>query len=291
MQLENRIAAALNSVGIATGDTVFVHSAVRGLILSLLAGGRRDADLVGASAEVLQNGLAQAVGESGTIAAPAFFYDYGRFGTPFNAATSLPDKSIGGHSTWLLKAPGIRRSLCPPVSLMALGKYAPNICDTGSGYGFGALSPWQQLVDLDAKMLFWECSPRMMTFAHHVEVLAGVPHIYNKVYDAPVTGMDGPFHRPVVSAVRYLDEEYKILYELDDFTKDANKSGIIKSTKMGPLTVQVIGFRDCQKLMLKKLRNDPYYLLVEPPKFTPGKIPFDGSAGALNPELAYQHEK
>ena len=291
MQLENRIADALDAAGISTGDTVFVHSSVRGLVLSLLAEGRRDADLVKAAGGLLHGGLAQCVGDKGTIAAPAFFYEYGRYGTPFNAATSTPDKSLGGHSAWMLKAPGMRRSLCPPVSIMAQGEHAPDICDTGSGFGFGSLSPWQKLVDLDAKMLFWECSPRMMTFAHHVEVLAGVPHIYNKVYDAPVTGLNEAFEGPVISAVRYLDEEYKILYELADFTEAANEAGIIRTTQMGALTANVLRFRDCEKLMLEKLRNDPYYLLVEPPKFTPGKIPFDGSAGTLNPELAYQHDK
>ncbi|MBT3237543.1 MAG: hypothetical protein HOK06_01565 [Rhodospirillaceae bacterium] len=291
MTLESKIEEALHAAGIAAGDTVFVHSAVRGLVLSLLAEGRRDGNLVEAAAEVLHSAISTTLGANGTIASPAFFYEYGRYGTPFDAATSPTDKRLGGFCSWMLNVPGMRRSLCPTVSVIASGKNASEICDTGTGFGYGSMSPWQRLVDLDAKMLFWECTPRMMTFVHHVEVLAGVPHTYNKVYDAPVTGLDGPFDGPVVSAVRYLDEDFEIVYELARFTTAATEAGIVRTAKMGSLNLQVIGFRDAEALLLEKLSQDPYFLLVKPPVFTPGKIPFDGGSGAVNPKLRHVAEK
>ena len=60
---------------------------------------------------------------------------------------------------------------------------------------------------------------------------------------------------------------------------------------MGSLNLQVIGFRDAEALLLEKLSQDPYFLLVKPPVFTPGKIPFDGGSGAVNPKLRHVAEK
>ena len=290
MSIANEIAESLEAAGISAGDTVFVHSGMRGLALKLLATGRRDGDIVKMAAAELHQGLVQATGDKGTLSVPAFFYEYGRYRTPFDAATSKPDMRLGGYSALYLELKGLRRSLCPPVSIMAVGDKASDICDTGSGYGYGSLSPWQRLTDLDAKMLFWDVSPRMMTFIHHVEVLAGVPHIYNKVYDTPVIGLDGPFNGPVVSAVRYLNEEYSIVYELRRHAEALAKSGLVTSHACGPITFHVTDFRKNEQLMLKNLKTDPYYLLNEPPHFTPGLIPADGAVGKVNPKLSYRPE-
>ena len=290
MSLTVEIAEALGAAGITAGDTVFVHSGMRGLALKLLAAGRRDGDILESAAKELHNSLVLATGNKGTLAVPAFFYEYGRYRTPFDAATSKPDMRLGGYSALFLGLKGMRRSLCPPVSIMAVGDKASDMCDTGSGYGYGSLSPWQRLTDLDAKMLFWDVSPRMATFIHHVEALAGVPHIYNKIYDAPVTGLDGPFDGPVVSAVRYLNEEFSIVYELRGFADALAEAGLVTSHSCGPITFHVTDFRNSEQLLLEKLKANPYFLLLEPPHFTPGEIPFDGAVGDVNPKLSYTHE-
>lgn len=291
MSLAVEIAEALGAAGISAGDTVFLHSGMRGLALKLLAAGRRDGDIVKMAAAELHQGLVQATGDRGTLSVPAFFYEYGRYRTPFNAATSRPDTRLGGYSALYLGLTGMRRSLCPPVSIMAVGRRASDICDTGSGYGHGSLSPWQRLTDLNAKMLFWDVSPRMATFIHHVEVLAGVPHIYNKIYDAPVTGLDGPFDGPVVSAVRYLNEKFSIVYELRRFAEALADAGLVTSHSCGPITFYVADFRNSERLLLDKLKADPYFLLFKPPHFTPGEIPIDGAVGDVNPKLRYRPEE
>lgn len=291
MSIAAEITEALAGAGINSGDTVFVHSGMRGLALKLLAAGRRDGDIVKMAARQLHDGLVGATGPTGTLSVPAFFYEYGRYRTPFVAATSRPDMRLGGYSALYLELDGMRRSLCPPVSIMAVGKHAADICDTGSGYGYGSLSPWQRLHDLDAKMLFWDVSPRMATFVHHVEVLAGVPHIYNKLYDAPVSGLDGPFKGPVISAVRYLNEEFSIVYELRAFAEALADAGLVTSHTCGPITFYVTDFKNSEKLLLEKIKADPFFLLLEPPKFTAGEIPFDGGVGSVNPKLRYRPEQ
>jgi len=185
----------------------------------------------------------------------------------------------------------MRRSLCPPVSIVAVGNQASRVCDTGTAYGYGALSPWQRLIDMDAAMLFWDVSPRMITFGHHVEAQVGVPHIYNKVYDTPVHGLDGPHEGPVVSAVRYLDEDFAIVYDLERFLAEASAAGLIATHAWGAVNFHLVGFRAIQEFLYDKLRHDPFYLLSAPPCFVNGTIPADGATGAVNPKLAFQVDR
>lgn len=291
MSLTDDIVGALSVAGIAAGDTVFVHSDMRGLAMKLLASGQRDTNVADVAAKVFHDALVLAVGDEGAIAAPAFFYDYARNRTPFDAATSVPDRSLGIYPPMFLEAQDMRRSLCPPVSIMAVGENAAAICDTGTAYGYGSQSPWQRLVDLGGKLLFWDISPRMMTFVHHVETLAGVPHIYNKVYDAPVTGLDGSYDGPVVSSVRYLDKRFEIVYDLDRFVAEATDDGLIAGHTFGRIDLFLSSFSPLADYLGQKLAVDPYYLLAAPPRFVPGVIPADGAVGKADPKLAYRHEK
>ena len=291
VSLSDDIVRALADAGIAAGNTVFVHSGMRGLAMKVLASGQRESDVAGMAGGVFHDALTQTVGNGGTIAVPAFFYDYARDRTPFVAATSVPDRGLGVYPPILLAADGMRRSLCPPVSIVAVGKNATDICDTGTAYGYGSLSPWQRLVDLGGKLLFWDISPRVMTFVHHVEALAGVPHIYNKVYDAPVTGLDGPYDGPIVSAVRYLDERFEIVYDLDRFIDEATDDGLIVAHTFERMDFFISSFSPLADYLGQKLATDPYYLLAAPPRFVPGVMPTDGAVGKVNPKLAYRHEK
>ncbi|NQU57212.1 MAG: AAC(3) family N-acetyltransferase [Rhodospirillales bacterium] len=291
MSLTDDIVGALCGAGISAGDTVFVHSGMRGLAMKLLASGQRNTNVADAATGAFHDALVLAVGDGGAIAAPAFFYDYARNRTPFDAATSVPDRSLGVYPPLLLKAQGMRRSLCPPVSIMAVGKNAAAICDTGTAYGYGSQSPWQRLVDLGGKLLFWDISPRMMTFVHHVETLVGVPHIYNKVYDAPVTGLGGSYDGPVVSAVRYLDERFEIVYDLNRFIAEAANDGLIAEHTFDRIDLFLSSFSPLADYLGQKLAADPYYLLAAPPRFVPGVIPADGAVGKANPKFSYVHEK
>jgi aminoglycoside N3'-acetyltransferase len=285
------IRSALDGAGVSNGDSVFVHSGMRGLSLRLLADDDRDGDIAGKAARIFHDALGMAVGDNGTVAAPAFFYEYARYRTPFDAATSPADKTLGIYPSLLLTMDGMRRSLCPPVSIVAIGNQASRICDTGTAYGFGVLSPWQRLTDMDVTMLFWDVSPRMITFGHHIEALVGVPHLYNKIYDTPVRGLDGPHDGPVVSAVRYLDERFAIVYDLERFLAEAGAAGLITTHTWGTVSFHLVGFRSIQDFLYNKLRDDPFYLLSAPPRFIDGTIPTDGATGAGNPKLAFQVDR
>lgn len=286
MSLTDDIAEALSGAGITAADTVFVHSGMCGLAIKLLVAGERGAYVAAMAAQVFHDALVRAVGIGGSIAVPAFFYDYARNQTPFDAATSVPDRSLGVYPKIFLNARGIRRSLCPPVSIMALGARAGDICDSVAAFGYGSQSPWQRLVDLDGKLMFWDVSPRMMTFVHHVEALVGVPHIYNKIYDAPINGLDGLYHGQAVSAVRYLDERFPIVYDLERFIGEATNDGLIAAHAFGKMKFFTMEMAPLADYLGQKLGVDPSYLLAAPPRFIPGVMPADGATGPVNAKLA-----
>jgi aminoglycoside 3-N-acetyltransferase len=289
MFLKNKIFDALQSTGVRNGDTVLVHASMRGLALELLVAGERGPDVADRASEIFHDALTSLLGDKGTVVTPAFFYEYARHGAPFNSKLSRPDKSLGAYSYHLFGKKNMHRSLCPPVSLATLGAIAEKVSMTQSAFGYGSLSPWQVLFDHGAKILFWECSPKFMTFVHHIETMVGVPHLYNKLYDTPVTGACGPFAGPVISSVRYLDEQFSIVYDLSPFLETLNHANVINRGRCGRLDFFLIDIQECSKILFDELCQNPFFLLSKMPTFIRGKIPADGSVGNPNPNLDTVH--
>lgn len=274
-ELGQSIATLLDRVGLKAGDTVLVHSGISPLN-RLVGGGNLDLkQTLGA----LHEGLRQAIGgDNGTLVAPAFYYDYARYGRPFVVESSPPDRSLGFYPLYLFKQPGIRRSLNPIASLMALGRHAETVCRHDSAYGFGEASPWARLVELDGYSLSI-AAPFLLTFVHHVEALIGVPHIYNKIYHHPVRVNGRPVDLPVVAAVRYL--KYSIAYSTARISADLEREGLINTVVENGVNVQLMRLAPIQDWLFAKLRFDPFYLLEQPPVFVAGEPPDDGGTGAM----------
>jgi len=273
-QLAEAIAGVLHRLGVARGRHLFVHSGI-GQLKHLPGGaGASPRETVAA----LHQALTGTVGPEGTIAAPAFFYDYARHGKPFHLESSPPDRSLGLYPLALFGQEGVRRSLNPICSVQALGAAAETICRHDSAYGYGYASPWQRLVELDAETLIIG-TPYTLTFVHHPEVLVGVPHIYNKLYRTPVYVGDRAIELPVVTAVRYL--KYDIVYSTERISQDLVAEGVIRTIDEHGVNAQLLNLRRFQDWLIGKLQADPYYLLAHPPRFVPGEPPDDGNAGAM----------
>lgn len=267
-KLEAELSRILDLVGIARGDTVFVHAGI-GSLPQLIGGGISVSDALTAFHSV----LAQMVGAEGTIAAPGFFYDYARKGKPFVVETSPPDRALGFYPMHLFKMQECRRSLNPIASVLAVGAQADKICAHTSAYAFGVTSPWARLTELRAKSLVIGI-PFMMTFLHHVEALVGPPHIYNKLFRVPVIKNGSPIELPVVAAVRFLD--FDIAYNDDRLEQALLDAGICQQHSFSGVNVQVTPFVDMQDLLAQELASDTSFTLAEPPKFRHGELPDDG---------------
>jgi aminoglycoside 3-N-acetyltransferase len=280
----DRFRAVLVSLGIQAGDTLLVHSDLRDLVRladpsELATQNDPRSFLLGA----FDSALANAVGPQGTICVLGTYSDYARFGKPFDLSHSPPDAQYGAYNRYVFDQGTACRSLNPLVGFLAKGAEADWICQHTSAFGYGPNTPWDRLVALDGKMLFWGVDLRNMTFVHHVEQQVGVPHLYHKVYDTPVIVDGKPIELSVVTSVRYLD--FNIAYNFKRLSDDLAGAGVLKSVRQPPFQAHLVGCRAVQSHLERVLAKEPYYLLAAPPQFVPGRIPTDGATGPRRGEV------
>jgi aminoglycoside N3'-acetyltransferase len=272
--LSDAVADVLADLGLKSGDVVLVHAGA--FALSELAD--RPTSLLGAT-EALHAGFMKVLGPEGTVAAPGYFYNYARFGEPYIVEKSPPDAALGMYPRFLFSQPNIKRSLNPLANLLALGSSAETICEHRSAYGYGHNSPWERLLELDAYCVCFGASFQATTFAHHVETVVGVPHLYNKIHRTPVIAGGREVTLPVVTAVRYL--KYGIAYNVGERWEAALvERNLLREFKKGRLNVQVVRMRDMKAVLADALTRDSYFMLRTPPSFVRGEIPDDGTTGA-----------
>ena len=175
--------ADIEKLGLARGDAVLVHAALRrvGPIL-----GGPDA-LIGA--------LRDCVGPEGTVlgytdwqfedewAAPGLRQD----APPFDRSHSRSIRDNGAFPELLRTTPGALRSASPGASCAAIGGQAEwFVADHALDYGYGPQSPFGKLVEADGRTLLLGAPLDTMTLLHHAEHLADIPGKRIKRYEAPI---------------------------------------------------------------------------------------------------------
>lgn len=258
---------ALKECGIERGDTLLIHSDLRAC--GLPEGLKSKEDIL----SFYYTAIKSLIGDEGTIAVPAYFYEYAREGLSFDVDHSPVSTSLGAFSQWTASQPLAVRSLNPLQSIAAIGSKASLLCGGPSLSGYGPGSPWQKLLDCDAKILFLGAPVQSMTFVHFIEQRIGVPHLYVKRYPYPVIKNGERVHGHPSSSVRYLD--FEIQYLLNRFEKELFDEG--KLIRSGNFSM--VRAHDAYETGIQNLEKDPFYFLKEPPKFIEGKIPLDGLKG------------
>lgn len=269
--------AALQALDILPGDVVFIHSDVRALGLP---------DEVSDPAELLPfyyETIREQLGDHGTLCVPAYFYEYARFNTPFDAHVSPVSLSLGSLSSYIAGQPDAVRSLNPLQSIASVGAQAEAISGGGSLSGYGVTSPWHKIHNLNGKFVFLGVTLQPMTFVHYIEQQFGVPHLYFKVYNTPIYQNGEQVKGTPVSAVRYLD--YSIEYDLASFEKELSDRKLLKKIALGRGEVRAVAAQDAFRIGIACLDQNPYFFLKRKPNFIPGKIPMDGPTGELVNEL------
>lgn len=261
---------ALKSLGIKEGDLLFVHSDLRPFGLPEKTETREEI------LEFYYSSLREVIGEKGTLAVPAYFYEYARYGEPFDPDKSPISKPLGVFSGYINTLPGRVRSLSPMQSFAAIGPKAKELCGT-SLCGYGVSSPWHRLRTLGGKIVFLGTTLQPMTYVHHIEQQYGVPHLYTKIYPYPVQMGGIPIEGKVISTVRYLD--YGIEYDLHPFQEELKKRNLLHHSSCRKAQLFLIDAEATFQTGIELLNQNPYCFLKKPPTFIPGKIPTDGITG------------
>lgn len=191
----SRLRADLEALGLASGDTVMVHAALRSV------GG-----IVGGP-DALIDAIIAAISPGGTILAytdwEAGYWseehpnahlkvlrvpdDIRSEVVAFDPAGSRAARDNGAFMELLRTRPGARRSANPGASCAALGSRAEWLtADHPLDYGYGPGSPFAKFVESRGSILLLGCPRDRITILHHAEHLARIPGKRITRYEAPL---------------------------------------------------------------------------------------------------------
>lgn len=258
----------LYNAGIEKGDTILVHSdiAAFGTIENF---SRKE------TLNIFYEAFMEVLGSEGTLCVPAYFYEYARFGLPFDTALSPVSKELGVLSKYINSLPESKRSCNPLASVAAIGKNAEYICAPDSMHNYGVKSAFDKLYQLNSKIVLLGTNLYSVTMGHYAEFKAGVPYMYNKIYNIPVFTNGQLIYNNTVSSVRYLgkDVEYK-----KQTTKNYGIENNSYTTTIPYLssTITSIITKQLVNNIIDRILQDLYIHLDHKPNFPAGQIPNDG---------------
>lgn len=178
------LAADFAALGLARGDAVLTHAALRkvGPVL-----GGPDAiiaaimDVIGREGTLL--GYTDWQYEDDARANPALRDDI----PPFDPQRSRSIRDVGAFPELLRTTPGAMRSSNPGASMAALGGRAEWFtADHALNYGYGPQSPLGKLVEAGGKTMLLGAPRDTMTLLHHAEHVAKFPNKRIRRYDTPI---------------------------------------------------------------------------------------------------------
>ncbi len=195
------IASGLRGLGVAAGDTVFVHS---GLHSALRVEGRTATEKL----DTILAALDLAVGEDGAVILPTFTYSF-TAGEPFDVAAT--PSTVGALTEHFRARDGVWRTTDPIFSSAVRGDLAGDwkarLRALGDKDCFGPASVFAYLAESGAKLVFVGVGFEYCTFVHHVEQDIGVPYRYLKEFRGTVTDGDRSAEIGARYFVRRLDED------------------------------------------------------------------------------------
>jgi aminoglycoside N3'-acetyltransferase len=265
---------ALKKAGIKKGDIVHIQSDI-GVIGSVEFG-----DGYENKTKFYIDGLLECIGEDGTISVPTFFYDYSRYGVPFDVQTS--PSQTGAISEKIRTTPDAIRSKHPVVSICAIGAKAKELIGENHFSSYGADSPWARLHKLNAKIVSLGLGWRMAggtSFVHYCESMFAVPYQYNKLLSIPVYNNGNEVGGVFTHTVRYID--FDIAYDTSDFKRRMVEDGLAKCEKLGDGEIFCCESSVFFDKAIEELNNNRYSFLVHKPTFRNGEMPMDGTTGDM----------
>jgi aminoglycoside 3-N-acetyltransferase len=276
-----RLVAALRRLGVGPGRVVYLGLDLAGLALPRWPRPTDAAAMRARRAEVcafVHDAVREAVGESGTLLVPTFSYDYARRGAPYDHESSPAE--LGPFPEWYRRREGVIRSLHPLFSVAGKGPRAAAILERTGRSAFGVTSPFGRLTAEDALFVSLGVTmARWLTFAHHLEQIAGVNYAYNKAFTQPVRrgGVEVP--GPFLAFVRYLGAGVDIA--LDGLEGAVREAGALLEDHGEAGLLQTASARDVERIGLEMLARNPFAFIK-----TPVVVHVDGGGGREQPDAA-----
>jgi aminoglycoside 3-N-acetyltransferase len=262
--VRERLVAALHRLGVQPESVVYLGLDLTGIALPRWPAPRgREAmrERRDQLCRFVHGCVREAIGPAGTVLAAAFSYGYARHGTPYEHETSPAE--VGPFPEWFRRQAGVRRSFHPLFSVCGEGPAAAAILEKTGRSAFGAGSPFARLaargtifVSLGVALARW------LTYAHHLEQLAGVNHAYHKIFTVPARrgGVEVP--GPFLAFVRYLGAGVEI--SLDRFEAALRRDGALRESRDEAGFLQAVACADVDRIGLALLQEDPAAFIAAP---------------------------
>jgi aminopeptidase-like protein/aminoglycoside N3'-acetyltransferase len=251
---------ALRDVGLATGNTAYVH--VNLGALGPPAGSASAPELNG----MLLSALEEVVGTAGTILVPTYTFSFCRQ-EPFDVQKTPTAGGDWSPSADFLEffrtRPGTIRSRDPIHSVAGRGPGAGALLRDVAPTCFGPGSVHERLLEARGKIVLIGLPLEEATFRHHVEEVVGLPARFRKLFTGVIR--DGGVERKQgwLYFVRALaDACYPDGRRLE---ARARETGICRASRIGRGEVLGVSCRDYFDLTKKELGRDPW-LTVRGPK-------------------------
>ncbi|MCX7755434.1 MAG: DUF4910 domain-containing protein [Anaerolineales bacterium] len=234
------------ALGVAEGDTLFVHSAYS--TLSRAPGG------VEGGPQTVIEALLDILGPEGTLIMPTFNYDFLR-GVPWDMRTT---PSQMGILTELVRTdPRAKRMFHPIYSMAAIGRRADEVAAHRSNDCFGETTIFSKFRAWDARILIIGLPySKSITFLHHCEQMAGVDYRFLKEFKGTAIDMQGKPHEVTVTM----------------FVRDVERGVVLDFEPIGALldsqvvNKRTIGLGECRLMKC----NDVFRVAVQAMKEHPG---------------------
>ena len=245
-----QIAQALRQVGVAAGDTVFVHSSL--MHFGSLAPNPKK-ELLQAILALLQD----AVGAQGTLIMPTFTYSFTK-NEPYDVLKSK--STVGSLSEFFRKQPEVTRNEQPLFSVAAWGKNQDEIHKIGSNT-FDESSIFGVLRRLNAKVLMFGAEfYDHCTFFHHIEYMAGVPYRYLKTFEGEVITQHGTsYHTATQYNVRHLNQN--VVTDGKRLKAHLQSLGLLEEVMVGNGSLELVRCQPFFEQGLKMIASDPHFMV------------------------------
>jgi aminoglycoside N3'-acetyltransferase len=232
------LAADLARMGIAQGDTLFIHSSLKSL--GYIDGG----------ATTVVQALQDAVGPQGTLVIPTYYMPGGSIRATCEMQDYVFDvrkdgTNMGRLPESFLACTGIHRSVHPTHSVSAWGRHAAYLTEAHhrAPSVFGEGSPWQRFVDVEhAKVLGLGISMGPVTFYHVLEDAMGaafpVPVWQDESYLLPCLDQQGQRWevpvRPFAASIAQRRIDHPSRSDLRDyFQAEFRRTGLLVEGQVG----------------------------------------------------------
>lgn len=249
--------AALRSIGIAAGDTIFVHSKLDAF--GKLGPHYNNQELC----KTLLGTLKKTVGPKGTVAMPTFTYAFCRNGR-YDREKSPSE--VGVFSEFFRKEKGAIRSLHPIFSVAARGPQARSLIavDVDS---FGTRSFFANLHKKRGAIVFLGAPFQSCTFVHHIEQQHKVPYRSIKTFRGTVK--NSKESRAVESTYFVRPLGNTIIVDLSRFEESLRRKKLLKEMRVGAGVVSVVKVEDAFREGMHMLDKNVYAFLRKSPAKTP----------------------